>query len=143
ESRRWVDINELDDSTSGLLSCSSAEDVAMEGEDAGLHLVHSRLAGAARAGTITPLAARIIWRTRISGEPDEDVATDFPINGRAPPTAPSPRRRPRSSGAPASAANPNCKWSATSAATCAPSSGDGNEPNDVWPPHADRFLRTA
>ena len=82
-SSRWVDVNELDDTHTGLVSCPSAEDVAIEGEHAGLRLVHSRLAGAARAGTITPLAARIIWRTRISGEPDEDVATDFSMNVRS------------------------------------------------------------
>ena len=79
----WVDFNDLAGTSVLLISCPSAEDEAVDGEDAGLRLIHSRLASAARAGTITPTAARIIWRTRITGEPDQDVAEDFAMNVRA------------------------------------------------------------
>jgi hypothetical protein len=79
----WVDYQDLAGTSVLLISCPSAEDDAMEGEDAGLRLVHSQLAGAARAGTITPIAARIIWRTRITGESDQDVAADFSMNVRS------------------------------------------------------------
>jgi hypothetical protein len=83
ETEPWVTLDELESAGALRKARPSAEHEVLDAEAAGMRDVRARLVSAATDGTITPVAARIIWRTRIGGEPDHAVAADFAMNVRS------------------------------------------------------------
>jgi DNA-directed RNA polymerase specialized sigma24 family protein len=61
----------------------SAEDVVVDDEIASLRRAHARLAAAVDAGAITPLSARVVWRTRVQQYADAEVAEELGVAVRS------------------------------------------------------------
>ena len=78
----WINLEDLADTSALLIATASAEEELLNAEPVSLQLVHSQLVSAMTDGTITPTAAEIIWRTRIEGEPECDVAADYGVKLR-------------------------------------------------------------
>ena len=57
----------------------SAEDEAMDAEVPSLRRAHACLAAAIHRGTITPVSAAVIWRTRVEQDEDASVAADLGV----------------------------------------------------------------
>ena len=79
----WINLEDLADTSALLVAAPSAEDEALDGEPASRQRVRDYLAATTNDGTITATAAEIIWRTRIVGEPDLDVADSLGTRVRA------------------------------------------------------------
>lgn len=61
----------------------SAEHDALDADLAGLRRAHALLAAAIDAGSITPLSARVVWRTRVQQYDDREVAAELGIAVRS------------------------------------------------------------
>lgn len=57
----------------------SAEHEALESEASSLRRAHARLASAVDTGAITPLSARVVWRTRVQQDDDAEVAAELGV----------------------------------------------------------------
>lgn len=60
----------------------SAEYEAIDAFEPSLRRAHARLASAVDEGTITEASAAVVWRTRVVGYDDVDVAADLGVNVR-------------------------------------------------------------
>ena len=79
----WVNLEDLSDTSALLVAAPSAEDEAFTPEPISIELLKSRLTAGLANGTITAATAEIIWRTRIGGEPEPQVARELGCNVRA------------------------------------------------------------
>lgn len=66
-----------------LPSVRSAEEHAIDAELATLRRAHARLLAAVEAGSITPLSARVVWRTRVEQYDDAEVAAELGVAVRS------------------------------------------------------------
>ena len=57
----------------------SAEDDALDSHGPSLRRAHARLAAAVEAGSLTPLSAAVVWRTRVQQDDDAEVAADLGV----------------------------------------------------------------
>ena len=57
----------------------SAEHEALEAEGPSLRRAHARLVSAVDTGAITPLSARVVWRTRVQQDDDAEVAAELGV----------------------------------------------------------------
>lgn len=57
----------------------SAEDDALDHEIASLRRAHARISSAVDRGAISPLSARVVWRTRVQQYDDADVAAELGV----------------------------------------------------------------
>ncbi len=57
----------------------SAEHEALDAEGPSLRRAHARLVSAVDAGAITPLSARVVWRTRVQQDDDAEVAAELGV----------------------------------------------------------------
>jgi len=60
----------------------SAEYEAVDAQLPSLHRAHAHLAAAVDRGTITPLSASVVWRTRVQQDDDAAVAADLGVGLR-------------------------------------------------------------
>lgn len=79
----WVNLEDLSETSALLVAAPSAEDEAFTPEPISIELLKRRLTAGLANGTINAATAEIIWRTRIGGEPEPQVARDFGCNVRA------------------------------------------------------------
>jgi DNA-directed RNA polymerase specialized sigma24 family protein len=57
----------------------SAEHEALDAFEPSLRRAHARLVAAVDSGVITPVSARVVWRTRVQQEDDADVAAELGV----------------------------------------------------------------
>lgn len=57
----------------------SAEHEALDAFEPSLRRAHERLVAAVDSGVITPLSARVVWRTRVQQDDDADVAAELGV----------------------------------------------------------------
>jgi hypothetical protein len=60
-------------------AAASAEDETIDAHLASLRRAHANLSAAVDRGTITPISAAVVWRTRVQQDADADVAAELGV----------------------------------------------------------------